>query len=188
MDFSTEMLRVVMLNPSTTLMPPPPTGLVSRCDYLRGAPSLWAFCNNMGSIKTPGQSLPKPPAFVLKNEPVENQRRVKVRVVGAGYSGIYLGIRIPQRLRNVDLRIYEKNEGVGGTWRVNRYPGCACDIPAHSYQYSFDPNPHWSAFYASQPEIRAYLERMAEKYGVMRFIKLSHEVESCRWDQDAKKW
>lgn len=142
----------------------------------------------MGSIKTPGQSLPKPPAFVLKNEPVENQRRVKVRVVGAGYSGIYLGIRIPQRLRNVDLRIYEKNEGVGGTWRVNRYPGCACDIPAHSYQYSFDPNPHWSAFYASQPEIRAYLERMAEKYGVMRFIKLSHEVESCRWDQDAKKW
>ena len=142
----------------------------------------------MGSIDTPGQSLPKPPPFVLKDEPVENQRPVKVRVIGAGYSGIYLGIRIPQRLRNVDLQIYEKNEGVGGTWQVNRYPGCACDIPAHSYQYSFDPNPDWSAFYAPQPEIRAYLERMAVKYGVMRFVKLSHEVESCRWDQDAKKW
>lgn len=48
---------------------------------------------------------------------------MKVRVIGAGYSGIYLGIRIPQKLRNIDLRIYDKNEGVGGTWWVNRYPG-----------------------------------------------------------------
>lgn len=61
--------------------------------------------------------------FSIKDEPVENQRPLKVRVIGAGYSGIYLGIRIPQRLRNVDLQIYEKNEGVGGTWWENRYPG-----------------------------------------------------------------
>ncbi len=61
--------------------------------------------------------------FTIKDEPVENQRPLKVRVIGAGYSGIYLGIRIPQRLRNVDLQIYEKNEGVGGTWWENRYPG-----------------------------------------------------------------
>jgi cation diffusion facilitator CzcD-associated flavoprotein CzcO len=62
-------------------------------------------------------------AFTIKDEPIENQRPLKVRVIGAGYSGIYLGIRIPQRLRNVDLQIYEKNEGVGGTWWENRYPG-----------------------------------------------------------------
>jgi hypothetical protein len=61
--------------------------------------------------------------FALKDEPIENLRPLKVRVIGAGYSGIYLGIRIPQRLRNVDLQIYEKNEGVGGTWWENRYPG-----------------------------------------------------------------
>jgi cation diffusion facilitator CzcD-associated flavoprotein CzcO len=61
--------------------------------------------------------------FTLKDEPLDGHRRMKIRVVGAGYSGIYLGIRIPQRLRNVDLRIYEKNESVGGTWWVNRYPG-----------------------------------------------------------------
>jgi hypothetical protein len=68
-------------------------------------------------------------AFTCKDAPVENQRPLKVRVIGAGYSGVYLGIRIPQRLRNIDLKIYEKNAGVGGTWWENRYPGCACDIP-----------------------------------------------------------
>jgi hypothetical protein len=67
--------------------------------------------------------------FTCKDVPVENQRPLKVRVIGAGYSGVYLGIRIPQRLRNIDLKIYEKNAGVGGTWYENRYPGCACDIP-----------------------------------------------------------
>jgi cation diffusion facilitator CzcD-associated flavoprotein CzcO len=56
------------------------------------------------------------PQFTIKNEPIENQRPLKIRVIGAGYSGIYLGTRIPQRLRNVDLQIYEKNEGLGGTW------------------------------------------------------------------------
>lgn len=81
----------------------------------------------MGST-TPIQT----PKFVLKDEVVENFRAIKVRVIGAGYSGIYLGIRIPQRIRNVDLRIYEKNEELGGTWWENRYPGCACDVPGMS--------------------------------------------------------
>lgn len=71
--------------------------------------------------------------FWPKDEPVENLRPLKVRVIGAGLSGVYLGIRIPQRLRNVDLKIFEKNDGVGGTWWENRYPGCACDIPCEQY-------------------------------------------------------
>jgi cation diffusion facilitator CzcD-associated flavoprotein CzcO len=143
--------------------------------------------------------------FTIKDEPIENLRPLKVRVIGAGYSGIYLGIRIPQRLRNVDLQIYEKNEGVGGAWWENRYPGtsplhsltrlvnnicegCACDIPAHSYQYTFDPNPHWTNFYAPSKEIREYLGGIAEKYGVTRYVKLSHKVTSCVWDDAEKKW
>ncbi|KAM3077470.1 hypothetical protein ACMFMG_006810 [Clarireedia jacksonii] len=126
--------------------------------------------------------------FTIKDEPVENLRRLKVRVIGAGYSGIYLGIRIPQRLRNIDLQIYEKNEGIGGTWYENRYPGCACDIPSHSYQYAFNPNPSWSSLYAPAPEICAYLEKTAEKFGAKRFIKLSHKVCSGRWDDKQKKW
>ncbi|KAG9894804.1 hypothetical protein KCU94_g11864, partial [Aureobasidium melanogenum] len=63
--------------------------------------------------------------FTLHDTVIENQRPIKVIVVGAGYSGIYHGIRIPERLRNVELTIYDKNAGVGGTWYENRYPGCA---------------------------------------------------------------
>ncbi|KAI0546280.1 flavin-binding monooxygenase [Xylaria curta] len=127
-------------------------------------------------------------SFNLKDVPLDGHRRMKVRVIGAGYSGIYLGIRIPQRLRNIDLQIYEKNESVGGTWWVNRYPGVACDIPSHSYQYTFNPNPDWSSFYAPGSEICAYLKATAEKFGVMRFVKLSHEVISCTWDDEVKRW
>ncbi|KAF5700787.1 monooxygenase [Fusarium globosum] len=126
--------------------------------------------------------------FTCKDAPVENQRPLKVRVIGAGYSGVYLGIRIPQRLRNIDLKIYEKNEGVGGTWWENRYPGCACDIPSHSYQYTFAPNKAWSGFYAPAHEICAYIDGVAEKYGAKRFIHLGHRVTSATWNDTAKKW
>lgn len=68
-------------------------------------------------------------SFHLKDEPVENFRPLKVVTIGAGFSGIYMGIRIPEKLRNIDLVIYDKNDGIGGTWLENRYPGCACDIP-----------------------------------------------------------
>ncbi|TRX93324.1 hypothetical protein FHL15_005903 [Xylaria flabelliformis] len=121
----------------------------------------------------------KSTSFNLKDVPLDSHRRMKVRVIGAGYSGIYLGIRIPQRLRNIDLHIYEKNKDVGGV---------ACDIPSHSYQYTFNPNPHWSSFYAPGSEICAYLKATAEKFGVMRFVKLSHEVTSCTWDNEVKRW
>lgn len=67
-----------------------------------------------------------------KDDPVENFRRMKVIAIGAGFSGIYMGIRIPEWLRNVELVVYEKNDGLGGTWWENRYPGCACDIPGTS--------------------------------------------------------
>lgn len=76
-----------------------------------------------GSTSNTQQPRVQPRPITLKDVPIENQRPMKVRVIGAGYSGIYLGIRIPQRLRNFDLKIYDKNEGVGGTWFVNRYPG-----------------------------------------------------------------
>ncbi|KAH3985946.1 hypothetical protein HBH98_112100 [Parastagonospora nodorum] len=132
-----------------------------------------------GTAKTP---------FKISDAPVENQRRLKVIVIGAGYSGIYCGIRIPERLRNVELVIYEKNAGVGGTWYENRYLGCACDVPSHSYQYSFEPNPNWSSLYAPAAEIQAYLEGVAKKFSADRFIKLQHEIKECSWDEKAAKW
>lgn len=96
--------------------------------------------------------------------------------------------RIPQRLQNVDLVVYEKEEGIGGVWWVNKYPGIACDIPAHSYQYTFAPNPHWSSLYAPGKEIQAYLQSTAERFGATRFIKTQHKLESAAWDAATKEW
>jgi succinate dehydrogenase/fumarate reductase flavoprotein subunit len=72
---------------------------------------------------------PKDNGVELDDVPIENFRPFKVIVIGSGFSGINCAIRIPQRLRNVDLTVYEKNSDVGGTWWENRYPGCACDVP-----------------------------------------------------------
>lgn len=143
--------------------------------------------------------------FKLSNSPVDNMRPLKVIVIGAGYSGIYCGIRIPEKLRNVELVIYEKNAGVGGTWYENRYVctkyvtggcvvdffrylGCACDVPSHSYQYSFEPNRNWSNIYAPAAEIQQYLEGVAKKYSADRFIKLQHQIVGCSWDDKVAKW
>ncbi|KAF7926569.1 hypothetical protein BELL_1310g00030 [Botrytis elliptica] len=125
---------------------------------------------------------------IIKDAAIENLRPVSVIVIGAGFSGIYCGVRISERLRNVNLKIYEKNDGVGGTWYENRYPGCACDIPSHSYQYTFAPNPNWSSFYAPAPEIRQYLEDIVKRFSVDRFIKCSHEVIGAQWDDKKAKW
>ncbi|EED21311.1 monooxygenase, putative [Talaromyces stipitatus ATCC 10500] len=124
----------------------------------------------------------------IKDTPVENFRKMRVVIIGAGFSGIYCGVRIPERLRNVELAIYEKNDDVGGTWYENRYPGCACDIPSHSYQYTFAPNPAWSRVYARGSEIHQYLKSVVKRYSVDRFVKLSHQVLDVEWHEDVSKW
>ncbi|KAL8370154.1 hypothetical protein RB595_000507 [Gaeumannomyces hyphopodioides] len=129
-----------------------------------------------------------PPAFTLKEAPVENLRPLKVRIIGAGFSGILAAIRIPEKLRNIDLAVYEKSDAIGGVWWLNKYPGIACDIPSHSYQYTFAPNKDWSNLYAPGKEIQEYLQGVAEKFGATRFIKTSHEVKECVWDGAKRKW
>ncbi|KAF1834525.1 hypothetical protein BDW02DRAFT_598065 [Decorospora gaudefroyi] len=71
---------------------------------------------------------------------------------------------------------------------VPRYLGCACDVPSHSYQYTFQPNPNWSSLYAPAPEIQSYLQDVAEKYSATRFIKLRHEIQACHWNDKTAKW
>ncbi|KAM0424516.1 hypothetical protein ACHAPT_010230 [Fusarium lateritium] len=131
---------------------------------------------------SPGSDIPPQPRVV------ENFRPISVIIIGAGFSGIYCGVRIPERLRNVKLTIYEKNAGIGGTWYENRYPGCACDIPSHSYQYTFAPNPNWSQSHAPGAEILQYLESVAKRYSVDRFVKTSHKVLETRWDEKLFEW
>jgi cation diffusion facilitator CzcD-associated flavoprotein CzcO len=111
-----------------------------------------------------------------------------VVVIGAGISGILAAIRFPQRIPNLSLTVYEKNTDVSGTWLENRYPGCACDIPAHTYQATFAPNYEWSQFYASAPEIYAYWKKIAHTYDCMKYVKLQQQVISAIWDEDKAKW
>jgi cation diffusion facilitator CzcD-associated flavoprotein CzcO len=87
-----------------------------------------------------------------------------------------------------DVTVFERGERVGGVWHHNTYPGAACDIPSHLYEFSFEPNPHWSRRYAPQAEIQAYLEDVARRHGVLDRIRTSTEVESARWDEERSRW
>ena len=143
---------------------------------------------------------------VIEPRSVDDLRPMRVICIGAGISGIITAIRFPQKLKNVELQIYEKNTDVGGTWFENRYPGCACgsllhlqptttgkadrgsDIPAHTYQLTFEPNKEWTQFYASAKEIHQYWKSVVKKYDCMRYIKLGKRVIEARWDAAQSKW
>ncbi|KAJ4229257.1 hypothetical protein NW757_014067 [Fusarium falciforme] len=88
----------------------------------------------------------------------------------------------------IDLAIYEKNPDVGGTWLENRYPGVACDVPAHIYTFPFEPNPDWTSFYASGPEIWNYIKRTTEKYNLDERVQLNSKVISSIWNDSNGKW
>lgn len=124
----------------------------------------------------------------LYDHPIDDYRPLRIVCIGAGISGILTAIRFPQRLKNIELVIYEKNPEVGGTWYENRYPGVRCDIPSASYQYTFESNTQWSEYYASGPEIQRYLLGVARKYGVHKYIKFQHHFEGATWNEQLGKW
>jgi cation diffusion facilitator CzcD-associated flavoprotein CzcO len=98
-----------------------------------------------------------------------------------------MGIRL-KRAGFAGFEILERAGGVGGTWYHNRYPGCACDIPSHLYSFSFEIKRDWSRPYAPQPEILAYLEHCAEKYGLLPHCRFGDAVRRARWDERAAHW
>ncbi|TFK92443.1 FAD/NAD-P-binding domain-containing protein [Polyporus arcularius HHB13444] len=126
--------------------------------------------------------------FTPGNFAIDEYRPIRVAVIGAGISGIVAGARFPQKVPNVELTIYEKDDGVGGTWYRNRYPGLACDIPAHCYQLTFEEKKDWSGLYAPGTEIREYLQGIVDKHKLMRFIKLHHEVVGAQYNECTGKW
>ncbi|MFL5887056.1 MAG: flavin-containing monooxygenase, partial [Thermoleophilaceae bacterium] len=87
-----------------------------------------------------------------------------------------------------DFVVLERGEEVGGTWHYNTYPGCACDVPSHLYSFSFAPNPEWSQTYSPQPEIRAYLSRCADDFGIRPHVRLRTNVESADWNEETQRW
>ncbi|RCW45289.1 cation diffusion facilitator CzcD-associated flavoprotein CzcO [Halopolyspora algeriensis] len=118
-----------------------------------------------------------------------DQRRYEtsVVIVGSGFSGLGTAIRLKQAGIH-DFVVLEKNEDLGGTWRDNTYPGCACDVPSLMYSFSFEQNPNWSRMFAEQGEIEDYLQYCADKYGVREHIHYGVEFTGAEWDEDGHTW
>jgi cation diffusion facilitator CzcD-associated flavoprotein CzcO len=110
-----------------------------------------------------------------------------VAIIGAGFGGLGAAIKLRQQGFD-DLVILEKADDVGGTWRDNSYPGCACDVPAHLYSFSFALNPEWSDTFSEQDEIWAYLQRCAGRYGLEPKIRFGCEVTGAAWDETSGHW
>ncbi|KAJ6009150.1 hypothetical protein N7499_000896 [Penicillium canescens] len=125
---------------------------------------------------------------IISERAIDEPRPLKVIYVGAGVSGILAAIQFPKHVPGIELAIYEKNPDLGGTWFENRYPGCACDIPAHSYQLSFESSVDWTSFYATAPEIFQYWQRVADKYNVRRFMTFRHRCIEARWNDVTSQW
>jgi cation diffusion facilitator CzcD-associated flavoprotein CzcO len=125
---------------------------------------------------------------VVREEPLGTLRRVRIVTIGAGLSGINMIRTLKLNTSNFEHVVYEKNAEIGGTWFENRYPGCACDIPSHNYQFSHTPNPGWSALFSGSAEIQSYLQHVCDKHGLNEYIKLSHSVTHAQWDAGSGKW
>ncbi len=111
----------------------------------------------------------------------------RVAVVGTGFAGLGAAVRLLQE--GVEsLVVFERAGAVGGVWRDNAYPGAACDVQSHLYAFSFAPNPDWSRRYSRQPEIRAYLAGVAERFGVLPHVRFGHDVTEAAWDDAAARW
>lgn len=118
---------------------------------------------------------------------VPSVSHVHVAIVGTGFGGVGAAVRLLQEGER-SLAVFERSGGVGGVWRANRYPGAACDVQSHLYEFSFAPNPGWSRRFSPQPEIEAYLAGVAERFGVLPYVRFGHDVLSAAWDEAAALW
>ncbi|QNJ95419.1 NAD(P)/FAD-dependent oxidoreductase [Mycolicibacterium fluoranthenivorans] len=110
-------------------------------------------------------------------------------IIGSGFSGLGMGIALQkQGFKDQDFLILEKADEIGGTWRDNTYPGCACDIPSHMYSFSFEPKSDWTHMWSFQPEIFDYLKGVTAKHGLRRHIRFNTHVDRAHWDEGDARW
>jgi cation diffusion facilitator CzcD-associated flavoprotein CzcO len=111
----------------------------------------------------------------------------RVAIVGAGFSGLGMAARLAHEGMR-DFVVLERAEDLGGTWRENTYPGCACDVPSNLYSFSFAPNPAWTRTFSRQPEIWQYMRTLAREQGLDAHIRYGHQVTAARWDAQQQQW
>jgi cation diffusion facilitator CzcD-associated flavoprotein CzcO len=112
---------------------------------------------------------------------------LRIAIIGAGPGGLCMARRLLGEGYR-DFVVLERSAGVGGTWNHNRYPGCECDVQSALYSFSFEVKPDWSKPYGTQPEILAYMEHVAKKYGILPHCRFGAEVTGARWDEPRARW
>jgi cation diffusion facilitator CzcD-associated flavoprotein CzcO len=110
-----------------------------------------------------------------------------IAIVGAGFGGLGAAIRLKQAGFD-DFIVLDKADDIGGTWRDNSYPGCACDVPSHLYSFSFALNPDWSDTFSGQAEIWDYLKRCVDRFGVRPHLRLGQELVDAAWSAETGRW
>jgi cation diffusion facilitator CzcD-associated flavoprotein CzcO len=140
------------------------------------------FRRNVSVAVTPIESRPM-------NAPVHSDTKLDFDavIVGAGFSGLGMGDALRKAGRE-DFIILERANAVGGTWRDNTYPGCACDVPSHLYSFSYAQNPNWSRAYSPQGEILSYLQDFTRRSGLESKIRFAIEFRSARFDEASGRW
>ncbi|MEU0073667.1 NAD(P)/FAD-dependent oxidoreductase [Streptomyces sp. NPDC006332] len=115
------------------------------------------------------------------------REHVRVAVIGSGFGGLGAAVRL-RRMGVTDFVVLERAGSVGGAWRDNTYPGCACDVPSHLYSFSFAPNPDWPRTFSGQEHIRAYLEHVTDVFGLRPHLRLHSEVKRMVWNGERLCW
>ena len=137
------------------------------------------------------QLLSMPEAKASLNEAAAFLRRevcdIETVIIGSGFAGLCMAIQLRKAGRE-SFMILEKGADIGGTWRDNTYPGCACDIPSHLYSFSFDLNPEWTRMYPSQPEIWKYMHDVVDRYHLRSAIRFHAEVTEAIFDEPSNTW
>lgn len=126
-------------------------------------------------------------SLVPKRSKAKGDKTPEIAIFGTGAAGLCTAMQL-KKAGIHSFTIYEKGEGVGGTWRDNTYPGAGCDIPSHLYSFSFEHKRDWSRKFALQPEINAYFEECAEKYDLYRHIRFNTEIASATFDEATAQW
>jgi cation diffusion facilitator CzcD-associated flavoprotein CzcO len=111
----------------------------------------------------------------------------RVVIIGSGFAGVCMAIQL--KLRGIDdFVVLEKDDDLGGTWRDNTYPGCACDVPSYLYSFSFEQNPRWTRMFAPQQEIWDYIRHCVNKYGIGAHFRYNATVTGAEFDEGSGTW
>ncbi|MET8352551.1 NAD(P)/FAD-dependent oxidoreductase [Micromonospora sp. NPDC005206] len=129
-----------------------------------------------------GFELTRPGAPHTKRPPSD----FKIAVLGAGMSGIAAAIAAADA--GFDYHVYETADDIGGTWRINTYPGVAVDTPSIYYSFSYEIEAAWSKYYPLGPEYQNYLRRVVDKYDIKNNISFNTRIEAMQWDDEAQQW